>query len=214
MISTRDLQARLWALGYNPGPVDGMMGPATRAARDKAMSDMGVSRAEELIHPSGLHRIHLHWTAGAYGVIGMERRAYNGLVDQDGNRHDGEFHFNTQGSYRVGRAASHTLNANSGAIGLAADAMAGAREHPFDPGPHPMTEAQIEGLCEWAAELSVAYDIPVSRWSILTHAEVQPTLGIRQRWKWDIRWLPGMDGVGSAIEVGDMLRKRIARMVE
>ncbi len=27
----------------------------------------------------------------------------------------------------------------------------------------------------------------------LSHAEVQPTLGIRQNAKWDISWLPGMD---------------------
>jgi hypothetical protein len=136
----------------------------------------------------------------------MELRAYNGLVDQPGNRHDGEFRFEAQANYRVGRAASHTLNANTGAIGLACDAMANAKERPFDPGKSPLTEGMVWELCEWTAELCDAYDIPVSKYSTLSHAEVHPTLGIWQRRKWDITWLPGMSAPGNAIDIGDRLR--------
>ncbi|MEM1372549.1 MAG: peptidoglycan-binding protein [Pseudomonadota bacterium] len=210
MFSTRDIQARCNALGHNAGRVDGMMGPKTRKALQDAMEAECVSRFTHLFHPSGVHRIHLHWSAGAYGVISMERRAYNGLVDQDGNRHDGVFAFNTQGTYRADRAASHTLNANSGALGLCADAMAGAKERPLDWGSAPMTVPQVKELCQWAAELAEFYDIPVSRWSILTHAEVQPTLGIRQRFKWDITCLPGDNAVRDPIVVGDELREMIS----
>lgn len=204
--TTRDQQARLHALGYDAGPIDGLKGPATRSALQRALGDRGGRNVHDLFHPSGLHRVHWHWTAGAYGTIAMERRAYNGLIDQYGNRHDGDFRFEAQATYRVGRAASHTLNANTGAIGLSCDAMAGAKERPFSAGSAPLTMDQLWEMCEWTAELCFAYDIPISKYSTLTHAEIEPTLGIKQRWKWDIRWLPDMKAVGGAIEVGDRLR--------
>ncbi len=84
-----------------------------------------------------------------------------------------------------------------------------ARKHPFRAGPCPMTRAQVEGLVRATATLCRMYDIPVSRWSTLSHAEIQPTLGIRQRFKWDITWLPGMDRPGDPIEVGDKLRAMV-----
>lgn len=208
--STRDIQARCAALGFWPGPIDGIWGPRTREAVQAALEHHGGRQPSSLFHPSGLHRIHLHWTGGADGVIRMERTAYNGLVARDGERVMGQFPFEAQADYAVGRAASHTLNANPGAIGLSADAMAGAKERPFNPGSAPMTVRQLDEICRWSAELSVRYWIPVRRFSILTHAEVQPTLGIRQRWKWDITWLPGMSDPGDPVAVGDRLREMIS----
>ena len=35
------------------------------------------------------------------------------------------------------------------------------------------------------------------------------TLGIVQRWKWDITWLPGMDQPGDPIAVGNRLREMV-----
>lgn len=212
--TVRDEQARLAALGYNPGPIDGILGSRTRDARRAALRDRGGHHVADLFHPSGLHRIHWHWTAGAYGLIEMERRAYNELIDQNGQVHDGLFRPEAQANYRVGRAASHTLNANTGAIGLAVDAMGGARERPFTPGPAPITRAQLDALCERTAQHCAMYDIPVSRWSTLSHAEVQPTLGIRQRFKWDITWLPGMSAPGDPVEVGDRLRAMVVEHLE
>jgi len=74
-----------------------------------------------------------------------------------------------------------------------------------------MTPEQLVGLARAAARLCVAYDIPVSRWSVMTHAEVQPTLGIAQRGKIDILCLPGMDKMGDPITVGDRIRELITR---
>ncbi len=43
-VSIRDVQARLTALGYDPGPVDGMMGPKTRNAIERFQRDTGLER--------------------------------------------------------------------------------------------------------------------------------------------------------------------------
>lgn len=214
MFSVRDIQARVAALGFSPGAIDGVMGPKTRGATQAAMTSRRVLRAADLFHPSGVHRIHWHWTAGAYGDIALERRAYNGLIDRDGSRIDGDFRFEAQGRYQVGQAASHSLNANSGAGGLACDAMAGAQEVPFKPGSAPLTWPMIEEMCRWTAELCEDFDIPISPWSTLSHAEIQANLGIRQRSKWDITWLPDMDQPGSASEVGNRLRGMTAEMLQ
>ena len=40
----------------------------------------------------------------------------------------------------------------------------------------------------------------------MSHAEVQPTLKIAQRGKWDIIWLPGMTQPGDPVRVGDHIR--------
>lgn len=213
--TVRDLQARLAALGHHPGPIDGIRGARTNAAARDAMDERQVTSEPELFDPSGLHRIHWHWTAGENGVIGLERRAYNGLVDHDGNRHAGVWAPEDQARYAAGiRGASHTLNGNSGAIGLSVDAMAGAVERPFDPGTAPMTWVQVDELCAWTAELCVKFDIPVTRFSTLSHSEIQPTLGIQQRFKWDINWLPDMDAPGDPIEVGDRLRKMTSEKLD
>ncbi|WP_170760001.1 N-acetylmuramoyl-L-alanine amidase [Ruegeria lacuscaerulensis] len=212
--SIRDIQARCAALGHSPGDIDGMMGPNTRAAISDALRARGGRRLPDLFHPSGLHRIHLHWTAGAAGVIDLELRHYNEVIDHEGRAHSGHFPATAQATYRVGHAASHTLNANTGAIGLAVDCMAGAVERPFDQGSAPMTQAQVDALAERAAYYCEAFDIPVSPFSVLTHAEIQPTLGIRQRWKWDITWLPGMKEPGDPILVGDRIRELVQRKMD
>lgn len=106
--------------------------------------------------------------------------------------------------------AAHTRGLNTGSIGVALDAMAGAIEAPFEAGPYPITPAQVDALADQVADLAETYDIPVSPYSVLTHAEVQPNLGVWQRRKCDITWLPGMAAPGPARAVGDTLRARIA----
>ncbi|MFN7881706.1 MAG: hypothetical protein ACK5PF_01635, partial [bacterium] len=48
-----------------------------------------------------------------------------------------------------------------------------------------------------------------TRETVLTHAEVEPTLKIKQRGKWDITWLPDMKAPGDPVTVGDNLRAQI-----
>ena len=92
--------------------------------------------------------------------------------------------------------------------------MAGAVERPFDAGKAPITEAAVAAMIRRAAELCVAFDIPVSRWSTLTHAEIQPTLGIPQRQKWDVNFLPGMTAPTDPITAGDRLRAMLQAEVD
>lgn len=204
-----DYQARSKAYGIDPGPVDGLWGPKTRAAVQRLQEIKNVQRPEDLFHPSGLHRIIMHWTAGAYGDIALERRAYHLLIDQYGRAIPGQYAPEANADVSDGLYAPHTRALNTGSIGVSVDAMAGAQEVPFDPGSAPITDEQERGLVQEVADLCRTYNIPVSRWTVLTHAEVQPTLGVWQRRKWDITWLPGYPGVRDAVEVGDVLRTRI-----
>lgn len=195
-LDTRALQARCAALGFWPGPIDGKRGPRTEAAIAAATA---AQRAKglPLYHRSGLTRIHWHWTAGAHLANAVDRAAYHVLIEGDGT---------VIRAAEPSAARSHTRNANSGAIGISLCAMAGAVERPFAAGAYPVTAAQIGALARETARACLAYDIPVSRWSTLSHAEVQPTLAIAQRQKWDITWLPGMSGPADPITVGDRLR--------
>ena len=211
--TTFDIQCRLASLGFDPGPFDGIFGRRT----DEALGDCASAQKKNagtyrnwLFHPSGLHRIVMHWTAGAYGDIALERRAYHVLIDQHGRAVMGDYAPEANSDTSDGRYAAHTRALNSGSIGIAVDAMAGASESPFNAGSAPITAAQLDGLVREVASLCETYNIPVHPVSVLTHAEVQGTIGVRQRNKWDITWLPGMAAPAAPRTVGDMLRKLIA----
>lgn len=49
---------------------------------------------------------------------------------------------------------------------------------------------------------------------MLSHAEVQTTLGIRQSGKWDVARLAFDPSVVGAKAVGDLFRKRTAALIE
>jgi len=82
--------------------------------------------------------------------------------------------------------------------------------HPaWDAGAFPIREPQISALIALTADLCRRHGIDVGPTTTLSHAEVQPTLGITQRGKWDITWLPGMIGPGDPVAVGNVLRGRV-----
>ena len=212
-ITTRDLQARLAALNFDPGQIDNERGPRTNAAWEEVRQVRCISREEDLFHPSGLHRIIWHWTAGSAGVLDLERRHYHLIVGQDERVYMGDHLPEANADITPGRYAAHTRALNSGSIGVAFDAMAGAVERPWSAGATPITEGMVEVMVQEIADLAETYDIPVSRYTILSHAEVQQTLGVRQRAKWDTAWLPGFDGPVDPLLVGTRMRERIAEAV-
>src|SRR5690606_3332072 len=91
--------------------------------------------------------------------------------------------------------------------------MARAVERPFHPGKAPVTEAQLLALAGLCRALCTRYAIALTPRSVLTHAEVQPVLGIAQRGKWDVTWLPGMAAPGAPVATGNRLRALIAAPV-
>ena len=156
-----------------------------------------------------MKRIHIHWTGGGHTPNGIDLAAYHFVIDGAGKVHPGKWPVSANENPVKGKYAAHTLGANTGAIGIAVAAMAGAVERPFNPGRAPITPAQVKALVTLIRSLAVQYKIPVTRRTVLTHAEVQPTLGIKQRNKWDITWLPGMSAPGDPLKVGDELRAMV-----
>lgn len=155
-----------------------------------------------------MKRIIIHWTAGAYAASKTDKKHYHFIVDGAGRVVSGDLtpedNLSTKTAY-----AAHTRGLNTGSIGVALAAMHGATERPFSAGKYPITDKQVDALAKLVARLCDEYDIPVTRETVLTHAEVQHTLGVAQRGKWDVMWLPHMMGPDLPVRVGDQLRVMI-----
>lgn len=160
-----------------------------------------------------MKRIHLHWTGGGHTANAVDRKSYHVLIQHDGSlvRGDRSIAANAPGSGMP--PASHTRNANTGAIGISMCCMARAVERPFDAGRHPMTRAQWDRAMEIVAQLARRYRIPVTPVTILTHSEVQSNLGILQKNKWDINNLAFDPRLTGAKAVGDHMRARVAALL-
>lgn len=157
-----------------------------------------------------MKRIIMHWTGGADGVNDLEKDAYHFIVSRDGGITPGKDKVEDNIPPLVeGQYAAHTWKLNSYSIGVALDAMAGATERPFSWGHYPLSTKQVDALCLLVATLSTKHGVPVTPETILTHAEVQPTLGVKQKFKWDITVLPGMTEPQGPRVVGDILREKI-----
>lgn len=153
-----------------------------------------------------MKRIILHWTAGAHTPSNLDKEHYHFIVAGDGAVVKGKHPVEANWKPVPGQYAAHTLNCNTGSIGVAVAAMDGAVERPFSAGKHPITPKQVDALVKLVRDLCRGYGIPVTRETVLSHAEVQPTLKIKQRGKWDIAWLPGMESPGDPVKVGDHIR--------
>ena len=210
--TAREYQGRV--NGIMGGPmlvVDGVMGPNTRKGIKEAMKIKGVRNAKDLF-TRGVRGVIWHWTAGANGFIELERNSYNFLFSTTGDVIDGNHTIQEQVNYdwREGVGASHTRSMNTGWIGCSVDAMAGAKQtRPITWGSHPITWEGIDAMLDWTMDLCEEYGIPVSPWTTLSHAEVQPTLGVRQKWKWDYACLPGDTVCRDPVVIGNILRDRM-----
>lgn len=216
--TTRDFQIRLNSLGFLHEygkpllAVDGLKGRNTRQAIELALKHFNEANPEDLFDPNGINRIHWHWTGGSYEVTHSTLSHYNDVHTFDGDSHDGAPALQ-QVYYQPGRVGvSHTRMANTGAIGQAVACMHGATENgrKVDAGKYPITWDGIDAMLERSAEYCKMFDIRVSPWTTITHAEVQTNIGIRQRGKWDIRVLPDdLTTLLGVREAGNILRKRL-----
>lgn len=156
-----------------------------------------------------MKRIIWHWSAGAHTPSDLDKQHYHFIIDGAGKVHPGKFAPEANEKPQKGKYAAHTLNCNTGSIGIAVAAMAGAVDRPFNAGSHPITPAQVDALVTLSRKLGAQYGISVTPETMLSHAEVQPVLGIKQRGKWDIAWLPGMAIPGDPVAVGNKLRAMV-----
>jgi len=159
-----------------------------------------------------MKRIIMHWTAGAHKANNTDLKHYHRVYEKDGKMVPGVHLISANtGKLVSGKYAAHTLNCNTDSIGLSMACMFNATEKDF--GTYPMTEAQFEAMCKDAAALCVEYGIKVTNKTVLSHAEVQPNLGITQKGKWDFTVLP-FNGMKGAKTCGDYARKRVQAYID
>lgn len=156
-----------------------------------------------------MKRIIIHWSAGTYTVSKIDKEHYHKIVDKNGKVHNGDHGIQDNLSTSDGIYAAHTRGANAGAIGIAVAAMADAKG-PGSLGQYPITQAQFNGLIAEVKRLVTAYKIPVTPSTVLTHAEVEKTLGIKQAGKIDIAFgIPGHPELKTARACGDYIRSLV-----
>lgn len=202
--------------------VDGVAGPKTIAKLQQVLADAkpasaippaGMAVPAHWMPPGRLERVICHWTAGQHRASALDRSHYHILIEADGGVVRGDCAISANGIGGTGPRASHTLNCNTGSIGVSLCCMAGAKEQPFEPGKAPMTLEQWATLAQVVADLCRRYDIPVTPKTVLSHAEVQTNLGIKQRGKWDISRLAFDPSIKGAKACGDRLRAAVAALL-
>ncbi|WP_377838684.1 N-acetylmuramoyl-L-alanine amidase [Bosea sp. UC22_33] len=201
---------------------DGIVGTLTVAALQSAASKRGAGQPAtkgqhlpaDWMPAARMKRIVVHWTAGAHRASGLDRRHYHILIEGDGKLVRGipSIDLNDAREVKPGYAA-HTLSCNTGSIGVSLCCMAGAVESPFNAGEAPMTRSQWEALPRVLADLCRRYGISVTPRTVLSHAEVQGTLGIKQKGKWDISRLAFDQTVRGAQACGDLFRAGTASLL-
>ena len=150
-----------------------------------------------------------HWTGGGNRANEKDKEHYHTITEGDGKIVYGKEKIEDNVVTSDGDYAAHTLNLNTGSFGPAMAGMHGATEHPFRAGPSPITETQFEAHCRMLAEFHTSRAIPITPETCLTHAEVEHTLGVKQRAKWDLTRLPHRPELIGAKAVGDYMRARV-----
>lgn len=165
-----------------------------------------------------MNRIILHHTAGGLTPSAFDKQHYHRLIDGEGTVHQGLHPISANAPGRVltgGTYAAHTRGLNTGSIGVALTAMANAEwRSPRACAAFPRP-AQVEALVKEVARLCIEHSIAPEPRTVLSHAEVQVTLGVAQAGKWDFDYDPfGLLETREPVRVGNSIRERIAREIE
>ena len=230
MATVRDVQQRLISLGF-PLPrfgADGDAGGETLTAMNGALDELVTLRGgskptpappvagkADVVVPADwmpsakMDRIICHWTAGTHKATEFDRGHYHILIEADGNMVRGIPSIKLNEAPAKKGYAAHTLNYNTGSIGVSLCCMGGSVEAPFMPGKYPMTKAQWDKLTSVVADLCRKYGIKVTDRTVLSHAEVQHNLNIPQKGKWDYTVLAFDLSVKGARACGDKLRAEV-----
>jgi N-acetyl-anhydromuramyl-L-alanine amidase AmpD len=159
-------------------------------------------------------RIICHWTAGAHKANSTDIQHYHFVVEGDGKIVIGKYQVWANARPLKRGYAVHTRGCNTDSIGVSMACMGGAKERPLAYGHWPMKRKQWDAFCRLVATLAAQYRIPVTPQTILSHAEVQGTLGIKQRQKWDFTVLPPFPELRGAKACGDKLRNDVAKAIQ
>ena len=210
--------------------VDGIVGPQTIKALQAVVAEKAEPRTQAPAAPAAsvvpagwmpsvrMLGIVCHWTAGTYEASGLARSSYHILIDGKPKLVRGvDIALNPPTGVLKGYAA-HTRGCNSGWIGVSICCMGEkfkghVKEKPFVPGPWPMKREQWDLMTAAVADLCRFYQIPVTPRTVLSHAEVQGTLGIKQAGKWDFTRLAFDPSIIGAKACGDLMRAQIAARV-
>lgn len=157
---------------------------------------------------SKLVRVIAHWSVTDYKCDATSKQHYHFIFEGDGKEVVGNHPPEANESTGDGVYAAHTLGCNTGSIGVACAAMLNAIS-PDNYGGYPIQKEQFEAMCSRIAKLCKKYQIPVTPKTVLMHGEVQKTLGIKQRGKWDIGVLP-YAGLKTVEACGDYMRKLVS----
>lgn len=153
-----------------------------------------------------MKRIIIHWTAGSHKASSVDKEHYHMIVNGDGTVVNGDHKIEDNLSTADGVYAAHTKGANTGAIGIAMAGMLGA-EGPDKLGSYPLTKLQWDACMALVKRLATKYNIPVTPSTVLSHAEVQSILGIKQNGKIDISFgVPGKPELKTARACGNYIR--------
>jgi hypothetical protein len=224
MNTVLDVQRALIARGYSLAPygADGDIGPTTCSAILDALQKIPVTTTVPpvIVNPvsavpldwmpwAKMHRIIVHWTAGTNTANGLDKEHYHIMIEGGGGLIRGSHTIADNESAADGRYAAHTRGCNTGSIGVSLCGMAGATEVPFNAGSYPITMKQWGVLPGVLSDLCRRYAINPAPTTVLTHAEVQGTLGIAQAGKWDITRLPFDPDLRGAKAIGDQMRAAV-----
>lgn len=161
----------------------------------------------------GMKNIVMHWTGGSTKVNSIDLEHYHFIIDAQGVIHVGNkpVKANASPSYRAGTYAQHCRNFNENSIGISICGFGDFIPKPLSVGKRVGNEVQVSTMIALAARLSTHHSMPVGPHNVLSHAEVQPTLKIKQNGKIDFVWLPGFNLKTSIdpVTLGNMIRERI-----
>jgi hypothetical protein len=133
---TAELQSTLRALGFDPGPSDGVYGELTEEAVFDALEeyappvelayDPSYVVPGEWLPECPMQRVIFHWTAGAWKAsTSSDVPHYHILIEDDGRLVRGSYSIKDNVDTSDGRYAAHTKNCNTGSIGVSLCCMAG-----------------------------------------------------------------------------------------
>lgn len=153
-----------------------------------------------------------HWAVTKYKCDETSKAHYHFIYEGDGKEVVGHYTPEANENTADGKYAAHTLHCNTGSIGFSCAAMFGAIDVDR-PGKFPITAAQFDAMCSGIARECKKRGIKVTPKTVLSHAEVEPNLGIKQRGKWDIAVLPHANLKGAKA-CGDLIRSTVQAKLE